>query len=318
MRNDMPLSLSPQTTYHLGNLRQVTGDDGSRNGEVIQKMKFYPFGGEFNDLNAVSYVQNHKYNGKELDRMHGLDTYDYGARQYDPVLARWDRMDPLCENYYNVSPYNYCLNNPVKNIDPDGKCPLIPIIVGAAAGGGTEYALEVTENLLDGKGWSSFTDVDGTKIGMSAAAGACGMGLGKAKSVCKVGAKVLSMASDAVFGAITEVYDAHKNNEDVSVATCAKGAAKGVVGNIVSSKVSNYIPTNKTQKALDKNASELSKVSRRHNTPNKKQALKDAKRARQKAKEYKEKMDTRNDAVTGSVLQYIEGVSEKISNMFGK
>ena len=161
MRNDMPLSLSPQTTYHLGNLRQVTGDDGSRNGEVIQKMKFYPFGGEFNDLNAVSYVQNHKYNGKELDRMHGLDTYDYGARQYDPVLARWDRMDPLCENYYNVSPYNYCLNNPVKNIDPDGKCPLIPIIVGAAAGGGTEYALEVTENLLDGKGWSSFTDVDG-------------------------------------------------------------------------------------------------------------------------------------------------------------
>ena len=26
-------------------------------------------------------VQPYKYNGKELDRMHGLNTYDYGARQ---------------------------------------------------------------------------------------------------------------------------------------------------------------------------------------------------------------------------------------------
>ena len=47
-------------------------------------------------------------NGKELDRMHGLDTYDYGARQYDPVFCRWYRMNPLCEKYYGVSPYSYC------------------------------------------------------------------------------------------------------------------------------------------------------------------------------------------------------------------
>ena len=52
--------------------------------------------------------------------MHGLNTYDYGARQYDPILARWDRVDPLCEKYYNVSPYVYCENNPVKFIDLDG------------------------------------------------------------------------------------------------------------------------------------------------------------------------------------------------------
>ena len=70
-------------------------------------------------LNASS--QPYKYNGKELDRMHGLDTYDYGARQYDPVLGRWDRMDPLSEKYYDVSPYAYCENNPVRYNDPDGK-----------------------------------------------------------------------------------------------------------------------------------------------------------------------------------------------------
>jgi hypothetical protein len=53
--------------------------------------------------------------------MHGLNTYDYGARQYDPILARWDRVDPLCEKYYETNPYTYCKNSPVKNIDPDGR-----------------------------------------------------------------------------------------------------------------------------------------------------------------------------------------------------
>ena len=46
-------------------------------------------------------------NGKELDLMHGLNTYDYGARQYDPILARWDRVDPLCEKKPWQSPYIY-------------------------------------------------------------------------------------------------------------------------------------------------------------------------------------------------------------------
>ena len=123
MRNDMPLSLSPQTTYHLGNIRQVTGDDGSKKGEVIQTMNYYPFGAEFCYNSTKSYVQNHKYNGKEFDHMHGLNTYDYGARQYNPVTGRWDRMDPLCEKYYSTSPYAYCVNNPVRYIDPDGQKP---------------------------------------------------------------------------------------------------------------------------------------------------------------------------------------------------
>ena len=104
---------------HLGNNREVVNASGS----VHQVTNYYPFGAPYADPNAVmgSTVQPFKYNGKELDTMHGLNTYDYGARQYYSIVGRWDRIDPLCEKYYSVSPYVYCMNNPINAFDPDGK-----------------------------------------------------------------------------------------------------------------------------------------------------------------------------------------------------
>ena len=104
---------------HLGNIREVI--DGL--GHVVQATNYYPSGTPYCD--AVSTInpslQPFKYNGKELDMMHGLNTYDYGARQYNPVVLAWDRVDPLCEKYYNVSPYMYCHGNPMRYIDPNGE-----------------------------------------------------------------------------------------------------------------------------------------------------------------------------------------------------
>ena len=113
---------------HLGNNREVVSASGS----VQQLTNYYPFGAPYADPNAVmgSTLQPFKYNGKELDTMHGLNTYDYGARQYYSIVGRWDRIDPLCEKYYSVSPYVYCEDDPVNAIDPDGRVGLKVIAKG--------------------------------------------------------------------------------------------------------------------------------------------------------------------------------------------
>jgi len=41
----------------------------------------------------------------------------------DPRTSIWISVDPLAEKYPNISSYVYCLNNPVKYVDPDGKDP---------------------------------------------------------------------------------------------------------------------------------------------------------------------------------------------------
>ena len=91
-------------------------------GVVRQVTNYYPFGGVFSTTayNHGDDLQPYKYNGKELDRTHGLDWYDYGARNYDATLCQFTTIDPLCEKYYHISPYAYCANNPIKFIDPNG------------------------------------------------------------------------------------------------------------------------------------------------------------------------------------------------------
>ena len=101
---------------HQGNNRVVTTSTGT----VKQTTHYYP-DGVTHDKSTEQGEQVYKYSGKELDRMHGLDWYDYGAREYDPTIGQFISMDPLCEKYYHISPYAYCAGNPVRYVDPDGR-----------------------------------------------------------------------------------------------------------------------------------------------------------------------------------------------------
>ncbi|WP_082482122.1 DUF6443 domain-containing protein [Flavobacterium sp. Leaf359] len=129
-------------TDHLGNIRLSYGLDPATNVlKIIEENHYYPFGlkhtnysSDWNSFQRIDEKVNlrpgrpiapleykYKYNGKEFQDELGLNFYDYGARNYDPAIGRWMNIDPLAEQLYSNTPYNYVSNNPLNFIDPDGR-----------------------------------------------------------------------------------------------------------------------------------------------------------------------------------------------------
>ena len=120
--NSTPTSWNYYITDHLGSTRMVVGSDNS----IKETINYYPFGSEMQMVNPALLTGGtshpYRFTGKELDKVNNLNMYDFGARWYDVAgVPMWTSVDPLCEKYYNVSPYAYCANNPVNNIDIDGR-----------------------------------------------------------------------------------------------------------------------------------------------------------------------------------------------------
>jgi RHS repeat-associated protein len=116
---------------HLGNGR-VYFDINGGSARKIQEEEYYAFGKAI-QVGSLSGSENkYQYNGKE--KQDELKMLDYGARFYDPVIGRWNVIDPLAEKFASINPYNYTDNNPVNNTDPDG----MDIIYGANS---TTYTL---------------------------------------------------------------------------------------------------------------------------------------------------------------------------------
>ena len=100
---------------HLGSTGMVT--DNSSN--ITQGFLYAPFGEiitEFNPSWESGRIPKYSFNGKELDEESGM--YYYSARYYSPPT--FISRDPLFEKKF-TSPYAYCLNNPLRFIDPDGR-----------------------------------------------------------------------------------------------------------------------------------------------------------------------------------------------------
>ena len=119
---------------HLGNIREVVNMGGT----VQQVTNYYPFGAPYADPNAVmgATVQPYKYifsierekrklacsserekkrqkvNGKELDRVHGLNTYDS-----DPYLGPMDEFGRMVEVHPTDSTVLYLEGSVPPNYD---------------------------------------------------------------------------------------------------------------------------------------------------------------------------------------------------------
>jgi len=68
---------------------------------------------------TTSWNAPYTFSGKEKDVETGYGYF--GARYYDSGLSIWLSVDPMSDKYPSMSPYNYCANNPVMLVDPDGR-----------------------------------------------------------------------------------------------------------------------------------------------------------------------------------------------------
>ncbi|GAB5524257.1 MAG: hypothetical protein Roseis2KO_21290 [Roseivirga sp.] len=94
-----------------------------KKGHILQEDHYYPFGMSINALSSsapLSKPNQFKYTGMEFQDDFSFDTYDYGARGYDPQIGRFMQIDPHADSYHSVSPYNYAFNNPILYNDPTG------------------------------------------------------------------------------------------------------------------------------------------------------------------------------------------------------
>ena len=124
---------------HLGNVLNVVTDrklpfeyDSNTSGlvdyftaDVKSYSDYYPFGMQLPKRHGREGIEDYRYafNGMEKDdEVKGSgNSYDFGARMYDPRIGRWLSRDPLFKYYPDLSDYNYAANNPIFFVDVDGR-----------------------------------------------------------------------------------------------------------------------------------------------------------------------------------------------------
>lgn len=97
-------------------------------GRIIEENHYYAYGlkiagissRKMPDPNEGHTRNKDLYNDKELIDDADLNWYDYGFRNYDPQIGRFPQLDPLTDEYPELTPYQYASNEPITNIDLDG------------------------------------------------------------------------------------------------------------------------------------------------------------------------------------------------------
>jgi RHS repeat-associated protein len=127
-------------TDHVGNLR-LSYKDSLGVAFITQSQSYDPWsnvntGSEY----QLAGIQGDKYLvcGKEGDNLSGNILLDW--RDYDSVTGRMNSYDPEDQSM-SISGFAYCGNNPVMQVDPDGRFAFVPFLIGATIGGLSGYSL---------------------------------------------------------------------------------------------------------------------------------------------------------------------------------
>ncbi|MEE0430863.1 MAG: DUF6443 domain-containing protein, partial [Bacteroidales bacterium] len=98
---------------HLGSVRFVIDGD---TGTVVEASDYYPFGKRITPPPVAEPVEATSqsatspnrwlFSGKESQSFlyANIPLLDFGARMYNPTIARWTTSDPMSEKYYGISP----------------------------------------------------------------------------------------------------------------------------------------------------------------------------------------------------------------------
>jgi len=113
--------------YQLGNHLGSAMLELDAEAEVITYEEYHPYGSTSYQArrSQTEAWKRYRYTGKERDEESGL--YYHGARYYAPWLGLWTSCDPagVVVSKKSLNLFNYCLNNPVDAVDPDGKDVLV-------------------------------------------------------------------------------------------------------------------------------------------------------------------------------------------------
>lgn len=80
---------------------------------------------EFHDTDSIVVIGSVRFNTKRdnIIEVREVDLSDPDAQPIGDTHGRWMSPDPLSEEFPSWSPYNYALNNPLRNVDPTGLAP---------------------------------------------------------------------------------------------------------------------------------------------------------------------------------------------------
>ena len=90
--------------------------------DVVSYSDYYPFGMQMPGRHGSIGDYRYGFNGMEKDdEVKGENnSYDFGARIYDPRIGRWLKTDLYEPAAPSLSPYRFAANNPILYSDSDG------------------------------------------------------------------------------------------------------------------------------------------------------------------------------------------------------
>ncbi|OQW36992.1 MAG: hypothetical protein A4E19_14760 [Nitrospira sp. SG-bin1] len=169
---------------------------GDGTGVLQTQYTYEPFG--FTTQTGAASTNSYKFTGREDD---GTGLYYYRARYYQPRFQRFIAEDAIGFLGGDANLYAYAQNNSLSYKDPSGYCPWC--LVGATLGA----ALNIGSQLATNGG--NLGAINIPQVGLAAASGFLGGGLGQLTSGLSVGANILvnSVGSSAISGGLAVVQN---------------------------------------------------------------------------------------------------------------